>query len=123
MALTRAKNTEYILAYGSLVNPKIVADYEQVIADLVQAGKIEALRASGTNPDILSDEEVESALAMLEQQAREAYEAGDTDVAMELIAPDLKFSTTGEELPDDVIAELAEEAQAEEDAKRLRRNS
>lgn len=107
VALTRAINTEYILAYGSVVAPKIVADYELVMADLVNAQRIEKLQSQGFDVEHMEEREIQDALELLNEQAKAALEAGDTQTAIDLTIPDIEFSTTGEELTPEDLAGIA----------------
>lgn len=48
VALTRAKNTEFIIAVGKSAMPKLVSDYRTIVANLEQA-EIDAATAAATN--------------------------------------------------------------------------
>ena len=52
MALTRAKNTEFIIAVAKATMPKLVTDYRTMVASLEQA---EAEAAAQEADDIVSD--------------------------------------------------------------------
>lgn len=99
VALTRAINTEYIFAYGSLTNPKIVSDYDSIMVELLNQVKIKKLREEGNDLDNMSDDEVENALALLEARAKQAYDEGKTEEALELSFVPPKYATTGADLP------------------------
>lgn len=101
VALTRAINTEFILAYGSIKKPKIETDYKMVVDDLLAKERIAALASQGVDVGIMSEDEVEAALALLEQRSEEAAASGDLATAAALRPSDVDFSTRGQELPRD----------------------
>lgn len=86
VAFTRAMKSEYILSYGTLKKPRIESDFDLMVAALHKREKIELLRAQGYQVDTLSEDDVEAALANLEQQQQDADNqsdepAGDDDAA------------------------------------------
>lgn len=89
VAFTRAINTEFILSYGKVKNSKIESDYTRIVDQLTKRDQIAALKAVGLDPDIASDDEVEAALANIEQNALkqakqdQAAEEADADQAAE----------------------------------------
>lgn len=99
--LTRAISREFILAWGTIKKPKIEADYQLIVNELTRKQQIEALRAQGHNPDILSEDEVEAALAHLQQMATQAIEDGDLELASSLVPVAPEISIRGVALPKD----------------------
>ena len=71
VAFTRAKKSEYIFAYDTLVKPKIVGDYARIIKDLEAKEKAVA-KAAGVGTDADSDDDKDDAAA-------EAMECGNPD--------------------------------------------
>ncbi|MFC4048369.1 UvrD-helicase domain-containing protein [Actinomadura syzygii] len=55
VAFTRAMHSEYVLSYGTVKNPPIESDYEQILSVLAERDKQTAARATGSGPDPLDD--------------------------------------------------------------------
>lgn len=51
VAFTRAMKSEYILAFGTVKNPPIQSNYEQIVNALTERDEKNALRAQGIDPD------------------------------------------------------------------------
>jgi DNA helicase-2/ATP-dependent DNA helicase PcrA len=77
VALTRAMQSEYVLSYGSAKKPRIEADYDMLVGALEKRDALTALRAQGVDTDVMSDDEVEAALAVMMAGAAEAEEGQD----------------------------------------------
>lgn len=97
--LTRAIHSEFVLAYGTIKRPRIEADYESIVNDLLKAEHLAALRAQGYDPDILSEDDVAAALASLQKMQQDALDAGDLDTAASLLPAPIDFTTRGVGLP------------------------
>ncbi len=65
VAFTRAMKSMYVLSYGSVKNPRIESDYTMLVAALEKRDAVNVLRQQGFDPDTMSDDEVEAALAIL----------------------------------------------------------
>lgn len=65
VALTRAVKSEFVLSYGTVKKPRILSDYDLIIAALAKRDALTALRAQGLDLDTLSEDEVEAALAAM----------------------------------------------------------
>ncbi|UJW28839.1 ATP-dependent helicase [Saccharothrix sp. AJ9571] len=57
VAFTRAMNSQYVLAYGTVRTPPIQSSYEQIVNALTERDKNNAQRALGIDPAQLSDED------------------------------------------------------------------
>ena len=51
VALTRAMNSEFVLTYDTLVNPKVVMDYDEIVSNLVARENPNATAAAGDDDD------------------------------------------------------------------------
>lgn len=51
VALTRAMNSEFVLTYDTLVNPKVVMDYEEIVSNLVARENPNATAVAGDDDD------------------------------------------------------------------------
>lgn len=67
VAFTRAMNSEFILAYGTVKHPPIQSSYEQIINALTERDEKNALRAQGIDPDALTDDDADAAAEPAEQ--------------------------------------------------------
>ncbi|MCI4659625.1 UvrD-helicase domain-containing protein [Cryobacterium zhongshanensis] len=83
VAFTRAMKSMYVLSYGNAKKPRIEADYEMLVGALEKRDALTVLRSQGVNTDIMSDDEVEAALAILMGAATSNDDAvqGDEETA------------------------------------------
>jgi DNA helicase-2/ATP-dependent DNA helicase PcrA len=65
VAFTRAMNSMYVLSYGNAKKPRIESDYAMLVTALEKRDALTSLRAQGVDTDIMSDDEVEAALAVI----------------------------------------------------------
>ncbi len=56
VALTRAKKTEFVFAYGTLAKPKIGRDYDNIIQSLTNAARSQINSGSSASPDDTDDD-------------------------------------------------------------------
>ncbi|MFE7114988.1 AAA family ATPase [Streptomyces sp. NPDC057654] len=61
VAFTRAMKSQYVLGYGTVKNPPIQSSYEQIVTALTKRDKRNAVRALGLDPDLLDDNDNDSA--------------------------------------------------------------
>ncbi|MEU0030683.1 ATP-dependent helicase [Streptomyces sp. NPDC006335] len=61
VAFTRAMKSQYVLGYGTVKNPPIQSSYEQIVTALTERDKRSAARTLGIDPDLLDDNDNDSA--------------------------------------------------------------
>lgn len=54
VAFTRAMKTQYVLSYGTVKNPPIISNYEQIVNALTERDAQAAARAAGIDPALLN---------------------------------------------------------------------
>lgn len=100
VAFTRAMKSMFVLSYGNVKNPRIESDYELMVAALEKRDQMNMLRQQGLDPDTLSEDDVEAALAHLNSK-QTASEDDQDDAGAVATAPAGDAATDDSETVDD----------------------